>query len=70
MWNSLSGCDRNSLWDAKIDSRYRHFHKDESITRGGCFLETPCGDVDARVETQLEKVYQCLEAVFAGKADG
>jgi len=36
---------------------------DPSITRGGCFLETPCGDVDARIETQLEKIYQCLEGV-------
>ena len=32
-----------------------------SITRGGCFLETPCGDVDATIETQLEKIYQSLE---------
>ncbi len=36
---------------------------DPSITRGGCFLETPYGDVDARVETQLEKIYQSLEGV-------
>jgi flagellar assembly protein FliH len=36
---------------------------DPSITRGGCFLETACGDVDATVETQLEKIYQSLEGV-------
>jgi flagellar assembly protein FliH len=36
---------------------------DPSITRGGCILETPCGDVNARVESQLEKVYQSLEGV-------
>ncbi len=40
---------------------------DPSITRGGCFLETPYGDVDARVETRLEKIYQCLEEVFNSK---
>jgi len=34
---------------------------DPSITRGGCFLETPYGDLDATVETQLEKIYQSLE---------
>jgi flagellar assembly protein FliH len=36
---------------------------DPSITRGGCFLETACGDVDATVETQLEKIYQSMEGV-------
>lgn len=36
---------------------------DPSITRGGCYLETTCGDVDATVETQLEKIYQSLEGV-------
>lgn len=36
---------------------------DPSITKGGCFLETPYGDVDATVETRLEKVYQSLEDV-------
>ena len=36
---------------------------DPSITRGGCFLETPYGDVDATVETRLEKIYQSLEGV-------
>jgi flagellar assembly protein FliH len=34
---------------------------DSSITRGGCLLETPYGDADARIETQLERVYQSLE---------
>lgn len=43
---------------------------DPSITRGGCLLETPYGDVDARVETQLEKICQCLEEVFERKQDG
>ena len=38
---------------------------DDSITRGGCFLETPYGDVDARVETQLERIHQCIEGAFA-----
>lgn len=39
---------------------------DPSVTRGGCFLETPYGDVDARIETRLEKIYQSLEGVFNG----
>jgi flagellar assembly protein FliH len=36
---------------------------DPSITRGSCFLETPYGNVDATVETRLEKIYQSLEGV-------
>jgi len=27
---------------------------DPSITRGGCFLETPLGDIDATLETQMD----------------
>lgn len=33
---------------------------DPSILRGGCFLETVYGDVDARMEKRLENVYQAL----------
>lgn len=40
---------------------------DPSITRGGCFLETPYGDVDARIETQLEKIHQCVEEAYNEK---
>ena len=40
---------------------------DPSITRGGCLLETPYGDIDARIETQLEKIYQCLTDSFNEK---
>ena len=40
---------------------------DPSISRGGCFLETPYGDIDAGIETQLEKIYQCLTDTFNEK---
>jgi len=36
-----------------------------SITRGGCILETPYGDVDARIESQLENLRECLAVTFA-----
>jgi flagellar assembly protein FliH len=42
---------------------------DPSISRGGCFLETPYGDVDAGIETQLEKVYQYLQDSLNEKED-
>jgi len=38
---------------------------DHSISRGGCFLETPSGDVDARVESQLERIYQSLQETYS-----
>ena len=40
---------------------------DPSITRGGCFLKTPYGDIDAGIVTQLEKIYQCLQDTFNEK---
>jgi len=40
-----------------------------SVSRGGCFLETPCGDVDARVETQLEMIRRRLEEAYTGNGD-
>lgn len=42
---------------------------DPSITRGGCFCETSYGDVDARIETHLEKIYQSLEGAFFENGD-
>jgi flagellar assembly protein FliH len=36
---------------------------DESISRGGCFIETESGDVDARIETQIE----IIKAAFRDK---
>jgi flagellar assembly protein FliH len=38
--------------------------QDPSIKKGGCFLETPCGNVDARLDTQLECIQQSLEETF------
>jgi flagellar biosynthesis/type III secretory pathway protein FliH len=38
--------------------------QDPSIQKGGCFLETPCGNVDARLDTQLECIRQSLEETF------
>jgi flagellar assembly protein FliH len=41
----------------------------QSVKRGGCFLETQYGDVDARVETQMEMIRQCLEEAYEGNGD-
>jgi flagellar assembly protein FliH len=42
---------------------------DPGIKRGGCFLETSYGDVDARMETQLDLIQRTLENAYAGKPD-
>jgi flagellar assembly protein FliH len=37
-----------------------HFEKDESITPGGCVVETEQGSVDAQIETQLQRIAESL----------
>lgn len=37
---------------------------DSSVTRGGCMLESPCGDVDGRIETQLDEIRRVLDETF------
>jgi len=37
------------------------FKEDESISRGGCIVETEIGTIDARLETQLEAIKKALE---------
>jgi flagellar assembly protein FliH len=34
---------------------------DPGVSRGGCYLETPYGNIDATIESKLEKIYQCLQ---------
>ncbi len=37
---------------------------DGSVSRGGCILETPGGDIDAQIETQLAKISDALQDAF------
>jgi flagellar assembly protein FliH len=34
---------------------------DPGVSRGGCYLETPYGNIDATIDSKLEKIYQCLQ---------
>ncbi len=44
---------------------------DPSITPGGCYMETAFGDVDGRLETQLERIAAVMENSFEqGKKEG
>jgi flagellar assembly protein FliH len=42
---------------------------DLSVSRGGCLLETPYGDIDASVEARLDKIHQSLHRAFLVKGD-
>ena len=37
------------------------FKEDDSITKGGCIVETEVGTIDARLETQLKAIRKALE---------
>ena len=38
-----------------------HIVADETLQPGGCVIETDCGDIDARIEKQLEVVEEALK---------
>jgi flagellar assembly protein FliH len=43
-----------------------HFIADENIARGGCSAESRQGDVDATIDTQLDKIEEHLRREIAG----
>lgn len=43
---------------------------DSSVTRGGCLLESPQGNVDATIETQLGLIGQALRAANEAATEG
>jgi flagellar assembly protein FliH len=40
------------------------FEADDTITRGGCYIETDLGDVDARIESRLQVVEDTFKSEF------
>nr|MBF0221359.1 hypothetical protein [Desulfobulbaceae bacterium] len=38
--------------------------EDPAISRGGCFLETGFGEIDATLETRRDKIYKALDVIF------
>ena len=42
---------------------------DLSVSRGGCLLETPYGDIDAGIEKRLDKIHQSINRAFLVKGD-
>jgi len=45
-------------------------NSDSTIEKGGCYLETLSGDIDARIETQIEKIADSIKNAFTGSMDG
>jgi len=55
---------RPEFFDRISELKSITIESDPSITRGGCFMETAFGKVDARLETQLEKIANTVERVY------
>jgi len=52
-------------WDPKGgESHNIRFISDPTVTRGGCFLETSFGEIDATLETQLEQILSQVGSSF------
>ncbi len=58
--------ESNSLLTDETYSKIK-FEPDEVIERGGCFVETEIGNVDARISSQLNEMKKQLESVFTNK---
>ena len=39
---------------------------DASISKAGCIIDSPCGFVDATIESRLKNIRECLQKVYAG----
>jgi flagellar assembly protein FliH len=55
---------RPEFFDRISELKSITIESDPSITRGGCFMETTFGNVDARLETQLQKITKAVEHAF------
>lgn len=55
---------RPAFFDRISELKSITVESDPSITRGGCFMETSFGNVDARLETQLQKITKVVEHAF------
>ncbi len=51
----------SELRDLIDRTRRLHFKDDESISPGGCIIESEVGTIDARLETQLKAIRKALE---------
>ncbi|MCX7612544.1 MAG: flagellar assembly protein FliH [Ignavibacterium sp.] len=52
-----------------INSSKIRFEADESVERGGCFIETEIGNADGRIKSQIENLLKQLETCFEENND-
>lgn len=55
---------RPEFFDRIKDLKSITIESDPSISQGGCFVETAFGHVDARLESQLDKIATAVERAF------
>ncbi len=68
--DAIRRCDPASLLGDTVDAPFR-IESDDGIARGGCVIETRLGDVDARIDQQINIVEALLvEALGNGRRDG
>ncbi|NVM22126.1 MAG: hypothetical protein HWN68_10155 [Desulfobacterales bacterium] len=58
---------RPEFFDRIKDLKSIIIESDPSISPGGCFMETVFGHVDARLESQLDKIAKAIEQAFEEK---
>ncbi len=49
-------------WGRNEEAKGMKILPDSSITRGGCFLETSFGEIDATLESQLDQILSMIES--------
>jgi flagellar assembly protein FliH len=55
---------RPEFFDRISELKSIAIESDPSVTLGGCFMETAFGNVDASLETQLDKIAKAVERAF------
>lgn len=60
---------RPEFFDRISELKSITIESDPSISLGGCFMETAFGNVDTRIETQLEKISEAVEKVFEQESE-
>ena len=59
----LLEAENDSIGGQPAFSKIR-FESDTSIEKGGCFVETELGNIDARISSQLNEIIKQLELYF------
>jgi flagellar assembly protein FliH len=50
----------NRFLESSTSIKDLKFEADPRVRHGGCFIETPSGDIDARLESQFEVVEEAI----------